>query len=484
MVQTNAYPQGRGAHGVAIGVTHEDKTEAGSRFRPTRIALFAQGNAASTYPSTKRLVTSQYSVAEVEGYGSPAHLMMKELEGVGLPITFYPLDLTGTASAGDVTPSITTLTQTGKYYVKVSNTLSDPFSVVVGDTVATIVTKMTTAVNAVSAMPIIASDDTTTMGTLQKWHGTSGDNTHLEIVSPSNPEATFAFTQPTGGAGTPDITAALAQIGNAWDTHVINALDYTDSAELAEFAAFGETRRAASVHKTLCVFTGVNEPTRATVTAVTDARSTDRTNVFIPVPGSRDLPCVIAAAAVRQIASRESRDPAYDYIGLACPTLTPGTDAQVWDDDEIEAAFDLGCSNTGVADGKVVLGDIITCYHPTGEEEPGFRHVVDFAKRSTAVYNLHQLISPLIGRPLIADVDASDNPNAIKPKSVKGMLGGMTDQLVKRSVLTDADYAKENTQVSIGTTNSKRLDVRYVAKLSGNANVISIDFASSFNYGV
>jgi phage tail sheath gpL-like len=493
MPVTTAYPQSRIARGVAIKTTHENLGVSGTRYRPTRIAILAQGNAASTYSTTKRRIYSAEEVGAVEGYGSPAHLVATTLfprYGVvvgDIPVTLYQLDQPasgGVQAAGTVTPS-GTFTKTQEHYVLVNNIPSEKFTVTADSDVASIIDDMTAAINAVLEMPVTAADGTTVLNLTVNWEGTSGNNVHVEVVSPIDSEASFAIVQPASGAGTPDITAALAQVGSTWETHVINALDYTDSTELDEYAAFGEGRRDSEVHKQLCVFTGTAEATLATVTAVTDARKTDRTNVILTNPASYDLPFVIAGEIVREIAKRDNTNPAYDYCMLPCAGLTPGADGSQWTSSQRDSAVKAGCSTVEVKDGVVYISDTVTCYHPTGDEPPGFRYVVDFAKRSTIVNELALTFDSgdWAGNPLVPDDQATRNPAARKPKQAIAAVWGIIDRLALDAVIADPDFAKENSSASIGLTNPKRLDVKMVAKLSGNTNVISIDFVSGFNYG-
>jgi phage tail sheath gpL-like len=491
MPVTTAFPESRVARGVAIQSTHQNLGVSGTRYRPTRIAIFAQGNADATYSTTKRRIYSAGEVGAVEGWGSPAHLISIQLfpkygDGASdIPVTLYPLPAPssgGAQSAGSITPS-GTFTKTQEHYVKVNNIPSEKFYVTATSTVASIIDDMVAAINGVLEMPITAADGDTVLNAMVNWEGTSGDNVYVEVVSPIDSECSFAIVQPTSGGGTPDITAALAQIGNVWETHIINALDYTNSTELDEYATFGEGRRVATVHKPLCVFTGTSESAHATVTAVTDARKTDRTNVILTNPASHELPFVIAGQIVREIAKRENSNPAFDYCML--PTdLTPGADGSQWDDDR-DAIVKLGCSTVEVKDGIVYISDTVTCYHPTGEEPPGYRYVVDFAKRSTIINELWLTFDSTdwAGNPLVPDDQATRNPAARKPKQVTAAMWGIIDRLSLDSVIADPEFAKENSSASIGLTNPKRLDVKMVAKLSGNTNVISIDFVSGFNYG-
>lgn len=499
MPVTYAYPQSRVARGVAIKGTHTQLGTIRTRYRPARIAVLAQGNASASYVSTKRQIFNEYDVANVEGYGSPAHLIARSLfpefgGGVGdIPVYLYPLEAqpsSGAQAQGTITPSIpVAITKTQSHYVLVNNIPSFIFTTVVGDTVATIIDSLVAAINGVAHMPVTATDDTTVATIDVKWEGLSGDSVYLEIISPIDSEVDFSnVVQPTGGADIPDITAALAQVGNAWDTHIINAAcDYTGTGTdtvLDEYSTFGEGRRDPEVHKPCCVFTGTAEATLATITAVTDARKTDRTNVILANPGSHDLPCVIAAEAVKEIAKMDNQNPAHDYCML--PTnLTPGADSAIWKSAQRDTAVKAGCSTTEVKNGVVYLSDTVTCYHPTGEEPPGYRYVVDFAKRSTAINELDLEFnsSKWAGKPLIPDEQENTNPEARKPKNAVAALYRIIDNLALDAIAADPDYCKDNSDASIGASNPKRLDVKLVLVLSGNTNVISIDFVSGFYYG-
>jgi len=82
-----------------------------AQFLPQRIAVIGQGNTAlAGYSHTKRTVTTEKEVGTIFGYGSPLHLVCRQLlpaseNGVsGIPVTLYPLDDAGTgvAAAGNI----------------------------------------------------------------------------------------------------------------------------------------------------------------------------------------------------------------------------------------------------------------------------------------------------------------------------------------------------------------------------------------------
>lgn len=127
------------ARATAIDTQFKDLRSGNVLFLPQRIAVFAQGATANTYPSTKFQALSHAQVGALMGYGTPAHLCVRELlpdnaDGVGtIPVTVYPLsdDGSGVAAQGDITPS-GTQTKAAEYHVRIAGILSATFVIPAG----------------------------------------------------------------------------------------------------------------------------------------------------------------------------------------------------------------------------------------------------------------------------------------------------------------------------------------------------------------
>lgn len=497
MTVSTAFAPSRVARGVAILPQYKPQGAAGTRYLPVSIALIAQGGESTTYAATKRRVFTAYEGGSVYGFDSPIYQALESLlppsgDGVGdIPVDIYPIASptagTPAAAVGTITPTVSggAVATPQDYYILVNNRRSLKIRTAVGDDAAAFIAAGIAAVNGVLGMPGTASDGTTNVTFTAGWNGASGDNIHLAVESPDDAEVTFVIVQPTGGAGTISITEPLAAIGNVWETHVINGNDYTDSDFLDEYAAYNEGRWDPEVRKPLRVYTGTNEATLATVTAVTDARKTDRTNVILTNPGSNDLPIVIAADQVRRIAPLANTDPAHDYCARKCPRLTAAADSSQWTSAQRQAAVVAGCSTIEVVDGVVQISDVVTCYHPTGEEPPAYRKDVNIWKISTMIYNTGLIFgsSDWAGAPLVPDAQAVKTPSAKKPKMALGALYALYDAAGSDGIISDPDYAKTNSSADIDGSNPDRLNVVEVFKLGGNSNVISIDMNFGFYYG-
>ena len=477
---------------LGIQTQFKDLRGGGILFLPQRIAVVGQGSSASTYSTTKKQHTSAASVAADYGFGSPLHLAALQLfpvngDGVGaIPVTFYPLadDASGVAATGDITPS-GSATAAAAYKARINNIDSEPFVISIGDTVAAMVTAMTNAINAVLEMPVIAVDNTTNVQLTSKWEGTSANDIVVEMIGSTTSGVSFAITQPAGGLVNPDVDDALNQIGDVWETLVLNCMDIADTTSLDKYSTFGEGRWGALTRKPLVVFTGNTATTVAAATAVSDARKTDRTNSQLVAPGSNDLPLAVAARQLARIARVANNNPPHDYGSQDATGLTPGDDGDQWTYADRDQAVKAGSSTIEVKDGVINLSDTITFYHPSGDPIPAYRYVVDIIKVQNIIFNLNLIFATdeWDGAPLIPDDQPTVNRAAKKPKMAVAAVSAMIDSLGLNAIISDPETAKANTVAAISDQNPKRLDVSTTVQLSGNTNIISVDLNFGFYFG-
>ena len=479
-----------------VGITTEFKNLRAGRvvFLPQRVALVGQGTtvAQASYSNDKAVVTSALQVGQTYGFGSPLHLAALQLlptngDGLGsIPLTVYPLDDdgSGVVAAGDITPSGTP-GSLATFRVSVNNILSEAFTIDVGDAVADITAAMETAINANVNMPIIAVDGTTVLDFTSKWKGASANDIQVEIVADDLAGNIFTITQATGGATNPDVQVALDQVGDVWETLMLNCMEIADTTSLGLYATFGEGRWGALVRKPLIVFTGNTATTVAAAIAVPDARKTDRTNAQLVAPASNDLPFVVAARQLARIAVVANNNPPVDYGSRDASGLTPGADGDQWNYLERDLAIKGGSSTIEVKDGVINLSDTVTFYHPSGDPTPAYRYVVDIVKLQNILFNLDLIfVTPeWDGAPLIPDDQPTTNRSAKKPKSAVAAIAALVDSLGLNAIISDPATAKTSITATINESNPKRLDVVFTVQLAGNTNIISIDFNFGFFFG-
>lgn len=459
---------------------------------PQRLAIVGQGSTSSVYATTKRQITSANEAGSIYGYGSPIHLSALQLfptngDGVGtIPVTVYPLEdeALSVASTGDITPS-GTQTATAAYKVVINNIESAQFVINAGDSVAVRVASMVTAINSNINMPVIATDGTTKVNLTSKWKGLSANDIKVEVEGSTTAGTVFAIVQPSGGLINPNIDDALAQFGNVWETMVLNCLNLSDTTTLDKYNVFGEGRWGALVKKPLIVFTGTNLTTVNDATTISDARKTDRINAQLVLPGSKDLPLVIAARQLARIIKVANNNPARDYGSQKATGLIAGDDSVQWNYIDRNTAVSKGSSTIEVKDGVVSLSDTVTFYHPTGEPIPAYRYVCDIVKVQNIIFNLDLIFNTprWDGAPLIPNDQPTVNPEAVKPSMAIAEIRAMLDSLNLNAITSeDADH-KAIILAEISALNPKRLDVATTLRISGNSNIISIDLNFGFFFG-
>lgn len=481
---------------VGIKTAFKDLRGGGILFLPQRVAVVGQGNTAAVYDTTKRQVTSATEAANLYGFGSPIHLATRQLfpvngDGVGtIPVTIYPLedDASGVAAAGDITPTVAQ-TEAAAYLVRINNIDSEQFVIDTDDTVETVITKISDAINAVLEMPVIAAPDPavspTAVSLTAKWAGESGNDIFVEVVGSTTAGTTFAITQPTGGLVNPDVQPALDQVGDVWESMVLNCLNVDDETALDAYSTFGEGRWGALTRKPLVVFSGNTATTVNDATAISDTRKTDRTNVQLVAPGSNDIPFAVAARQLARIARVANNNPPQDYGSQDATGLVPGPDGVQWTYPDRDQAVKKGSSTVEVKDGVINISDVVTFYHPTGDPIPAYRYVVDIVKLQNIIFNLNLIFATKQwdGAPLIPDDQPTVNRSAKKPKMAVAAVAAMIDSLGLNAIISDPETAKENTIAAINEQNPKRLDVSTTVQLSGNTNIISVDLNFGFFFG-
>lgn len=477
---------------VGIETVFKDLRNGALALLPQRIAVIGQGSSDSVYSTTKQQVTSASQAGALYGYGSPIHLAVKQLlptngDGVGtIPVTVYPLVDAGpsVASVGEIAPTGSQL-ETAAYRVIVNGVRSEQFVVATGATGATITDAMARAINSILDMPVKAVATATKITLTSKWKGLSANDIYAQVEGSTSAGVTFAVTQPVGGLVNPSLAPALAQFGSVWETMVLNCLNPTDTDALSQLNEFGEGRWGALVRKPFVAFVGNTDEDVQDATTVPDSRKTDRINCQLPSPGSIDLPLVTAARQLARIAVVANENPACDYGSQQATGLNPGADGDQWDYTERNLAVKAGCSTVEIRDNVVTIQDVVTFYHPTGDEIPAYRYVCDIVKLQNIIFNIDIIFANTEwdGAPLIPDYQPTTNPKAKKPKMAVAALGSVTDSLGLEALISDPEFTKKNTSAEIDTQNPKRLNIQITVKLSGNTNILAVDLNFGFYFG-
>ena len=254
MVSFSQIPAGWKVPGTSIEV---DPSQAGTPTNPKWALLIGHKTTAGSAPADVPVaVGSEADAKALFGNGSMLARMFTKFFGVNRSQVMFCVPIAepaaGTAASGTVTIS-SAPSQSGvlAFYVA-----GQKVAVAVGqtDTATQVATKLAAAINANVDLPVTVTSSGAVLTVFARWKGSTGNDIRVEdsILGLNGGEVLptgLAITYPTnnilsGGAGTPDLTNAIANLGDAPYKFVANA--FTDSAALALLATeygFGDGGR-------------------------------------------------------------------------------------------------------------------------------------------------------------------------------------------------------------------------------------------------
>lgn len=471
---------------------------------PQRVAIFAEANEANqaTLDLTPRAITSAQQAGLLYGFGSPIHIIMRILRpksggGIGgIPTVVYPQ-----AKASGATQKILEITPTGVATGNGTHTLkiagrfgldgvSYDINISEGDTTADITAKIEDAVNNVLGCPFIANstDYETTLTT--KWAGLTAQGAGVTVDTNDNDLGiTYAVTEVQAGSATPSVAAALDLFGNEWNTLVINSYGTVSSimSALETFNGIPDPtnptgRYAAIIMKPFIALTGSVD---ADPSSITDTRLNNVTIAICPAPLSEGLPMEAAANMCALVAPQMQNNPNLDVSGQPYPDMpTPDVIGVMSDYDDRDAIVKKGCSTVDLVAGRYVVMELVTTYHPVGEDPPQFRYTrnlnIDFNIRFK--YFLLEQIN-VVDHSISNDNDIVTAQNVVKPKQWKGILDQFATDLAAQALIADTAFMQESITVNISTTNPDRFETFFRYKRTGYVRIASTTAEAGFNFG-
>lgn len=473
---------------TGVEVTPKNFNTGKAAMLPQRLLIIGQGNDDVLYSLDKyECDGSASSVAERYGYGSPLHLAAKQLFPTAGAMATFPVSIIPVrkgengfvAASGAVTVAGESATAAAACVLSVGG-LDVQVAVAKGATAAQVAADIAQAVNAEQDRPVTATVEEATVTLTARWSGALGNRISLEW-SGDAPGLTVALTAFSDGAGVQAVDAALASVGEVWETFVLDTFDYktadgSASPLLDVYQTWGEGRWSVLEKKGCLVAHGCTDD-YATRTAVTDSRPTDRINFLIESVGSPELPFVVGARGLLDILTTADSNPAQDYKGTF-GGLKRGSDA-VQENYTVRNQAVMKGASTNVTNGSVAeLNDVITFYHPAGGGKyPAWRYVVDCVKLMNIVYNLRLITESdeVKGAPLVPDEQVTTNPTVLQPKTFRTWFTNLATSLGANALISDVKFTVDKLTVTIDSENPKRVNYVFPVKVSGNVEVVSGD---------
>jgi len=459
-----------------------------------QIAVLAEGNTDNqTEIAADGGVLSALSskeVAEVAGYGSPAHLAAKMLfdnlsVGVGVKFFFVPESVSGAAHTLTLAGTGTAITKTGTLTLNLNGKLL-AVGVSKDDTLAEVLAAIKSAINAEINLPgeVLTAAPTTELDYSSKWIGQSAAEVSISVKSDTSEGLTWAVTDNADATGEVVPTAQLAKFLTDWYPHVLNCLGNGGSnAILDEFEDFngtpngGNGKYAPDNMTPFVAWTGTNVAVLATLTGVTSSRLDVNTNIYFPTPNAQSLTFVNAAEALGMFVKKSNGDPKQDPDGDVMLYAIPPSDKDVGDIvtyDFRDSLVKNGCSTVNYQNESYYVSDLLTTYKPNGESDPVFKFVRD----NMIIFNLLHQFKQFN----LKQKNKTIAPNALpsiyitSPALYKaGVLNEIIRPFVELGYLADFDFAKDNLDVGIDPTNAGRFNVLSPNLITSLLRIVAVE---------
>lgn len=476
---------------TGVEVTPKNFNKGNASMLPQRLVIVGQGNDDAIYDLNKyECDGSAASVGERYGYGSPLHLAAKQLYPTAGSMATFPVTIVPVKKGDNFVAAKGSLTLAGEAASAASRItitvggLDILVTVAKGATLEELNNEIVRVINdevdrCVTAVLVPgAGDDPAVIELTAKWSGALGNRIGL-AVDGEIPGIAIAVSVFADGAGFPAVDAALASLGEVWETFILDTFDYKDgenaSALLDVYEQWGEGAWGVLAKRGALVAHGCTDD--ATRTAISDARPTDRINFFIESVGAPELPFVVGARGLLEILTTANKNPAQNYKGTL-KGLKRGSDA-AQESYVVRNQCVMKGASTSIPNGSVAeLNDIVTFYHPTSAGKyPAWRYVVDAVKLMNIVFNLRLITESdeVKGAPLIPNGQVTTNPAAVQPNDFKTWFANLAVSLGEAALISDVEFTIENLEVKIDSENSKRINYVFPVKVSGNVEVISGD---------
>jgi len=478
-------------------------------YLPQRIAVLGEANTANqaTLETDPFEFITAKEVADKYGYGSPLHQMARILRPVsgnplgGIPTIIYPQEENVAATAGVYTLGIavaTAVTKNVTHKIRINGRdsidgVSYDIDLVVGDLQADVQDKIVDAINNVLAAPVTAAEATADVELTTKWKGATAI---LSVeIDTQNEAAGVVYSEVSNvdGTGATDLTDALADFGENWNTIVLNPYGSETFSALETFNGVPDPttptgRYEPSVFKPFVALYGSTLSDKDNVVAITNvtARQDQVTNVHCPAPNSDGFPWEAAANMCMTFAPIAQNSPHLDNSAKSYPDMPVPENEDIGDFSDYNARDFMvkkGSSTVSLRSGKYSVEDFICTYHPDGENPPLFRFVRDLNVDWNVGFNeLIIMQRDIQDKTIVPDNSPSRVDNTISPKQAKQIHISLIASLAELALIADPDFSEENLLVGINETNPARMDVAFKYKRTSTAHIVSTDAAVGFNF--
>ncbi|OJC06121.1 phage tail sheath subtilisin-like domain-containing protein [Yersinia ruckeri] len=465
-----------------------DNSQANSATTTQRTLIIGQMLAAATLPpNLPVLVSSVATVAGLCGAGSMLQGQMAAYLANDIAGEIYILPLSDAEAMVAATGKITVTTPasaTGAISLYIAG-IRVQIAVVATDDVATIATALTTAINAATALPVIATAAAGVITLTAKNKGAHGNaiDVRLNYLGSAGGENTpdslaLTITPMSGGAGAPELDDALANLQDRTFDFIINP--YTDTASLNKLKDFlsDSTGRWSYAEQLYGHSFAAQSGTYGQLTAAGELRN-DQHASLLGVNGSPTPSYIWSAAYVGAIAQSLRNDPGRPLQTLSIAGVLAPPLASRFTLTERNNLLHSGISTVTVADdGTVQVENIITTYQKNGfgaEDDSYLQIETLFLLMFVTRYMRTQVTSKFARMKLAADGTRFAPGSAIiTPNVIRAELIAQYQSLEFSGYVQDAKGFAKGLIVEKSASNPNRVDVLWTGVLINQLRIFAV----------
>ncbi|EKN4198468.1 phage tail sheath subtilisin-like domain-containing protein [Yersinia ruckeri] len=465
-----------------------DNSQANSATTTQRTLIIGQMLAAATLPpNLPVLVSSVATVAGLCGAGSMLQGQMAAYLANDIAGEIYILPLSDAEAMVAATGKITVTTPasaTGAISLYIAG-IRVQIAVVATDDVATIATALTAAINAATALPVIATAAAGVITLTAKNKGAHGNaiDVRLNYLGSAGGENTpdslaLTITPMSGGAGAPELDDALANLQDRTFDFIINP--YTDTASLNKLKDFlsDSTGRWSYAEQLYGHSFAAQSGTYGQLTAAGELRN-DQHASLLGVNGSPTPSYIWSAAYVGAIAQSLRNDPGRPLQTLSIAGVLAPPLASRFTLTERNNLLHSGISTVTVADdGTVQVENIITTYQKNGfgaEDDSYLQIETLFLLMFITRYMRTQVTSKFARMKLAADGTRFAPGSAIiTPNVIRAELIAQYQALEFSGYVQDAKGFAKGLIVEKSASNPNRVDVLWTGVLINQLRIFAV----------
>lgn len=465
-----------------------DPSRAGTFTNNRRILILGHGTGTVADNTLTRLGSISGQSRAAQGRGSMLERMSVALRKAnGFDDAWYvdvPEPSSGVKASGTIEVTAAA-TAAGTLYLYIAGQ-KVAIAIASGDTAAQIATKINTAINAAADLPVTSTVSTATVTMTCRWKGITGNDIDVRVNYLGNlgSEAlpagvAMTITAMASGTGVPDLTDALAAIGDEEFETIVHC--WTDTATLNAIDAawgHGDDGRWGWLKQLYGHVWSMRKGTFGDLGTFGDARNGGEQTTW-GYYGSPTPPWEISAAAAGVVHRALMNDPARPLGTLEVPGVLPAAPADRFTASEKNALLWDGISVFDeTADGRIVISQVVTHYQRNayGLDDNALLKVNTKATYAYVMRSQRFHIVQRFPRHKIAnDGTRFGAGQAITtPTGIKAEIYAHYVAMENLGLVENAAQAMKNTIVERNATNPDRVDVLYAPDFVNQLDVFAV----------